>query len=71
MVQESEKIDGRKNNRGKIGNRGGTGRPATGTRPRHTVSATDEEWLLIQQFIVIVRGDMAKAKAILSNGQSL
>lgn len=66
MAQEKEKLDGRRFNSGKIGNRGGTGRPATGIKPRHTISASDDEWILIQQFIVIVRNDMAKAKALLS-----
>ena len=62
-----EKVDGRKNNSGMIGNRGGTGRPPTGIKPKHTVSATDEEWAIIQQFITLVRNDIEKAKDLLEN----
>lgn len=62
-----EKVDGRKNNSGTIGNRGGTGRPPTGIKPKHTISATNEEWGLIQQFIKVVRNDIEKAKALLSH----
>ena len=60
-----EKVDGRKNNSGTIGNRGGTGRPPTGIKPKHTVSATDEEWAAIRQFISLVRSDIEKAKELL------
>ncbi len=63
---EPKKVDGRRNNRGKIGNKGGAGRPATGIKPKHTVSATPEEWIVIQQFIAIVRTDITKAKTLLT-----
>lgn len=62
-----EKVDGRRNNGGKVGNKGGTGRPPTGIKPKHTISATNEEWIVIQQFIAVVRNDIEKAKSLLSH----
>lgn len=59
-------MDGRKHNRGTVGNRGG-GRPATGQKPRHTVSADAREWALIQRFIQIVRKDTDAAERMLDH----
>ena len=54
-------MDKRKNNKGTVGNRGG-GRPATGQKPRHKVSADEREWALIRRFIQIVRKDFGAAE---------
>ena len=59
-------MDGRKHNRGTVGNRGG-GRPATGQKPRHTVSADAREWALIRRFIQIVRKDTDAAERMLDH----
>ena len=59
-------MDGRKHNRGTVGNRGG-GRPATGQNPRHTVSADAREWSLIRRFIQIVRKDTDAAERMLDH----
>lgn len=59
-------MDNRKNNKGTIGNRGG-GRPATGQKPRHTVSADEREWGLIRRFIQIVRKDFSLAERMLDH----
>lgn len=62
--ERGTEMDGRKHNRGTVGNRGG-GRPATGQKPRHTVSADAREWSLIRRFIQIVRKDTDAAERML------
>lgn len=62
-------MDGRKKNHGTPGNRGG-GRPATGQKPRHTVSADAQEWNLIARFIRIVRTDIARAERMVRDEEN-
>lgn len=62
-------MDGRKKNHGTYGNRGG-GRPATGQKPRHTVSADAREWDLIARFIGIVRKDISRAERMVEDEEN-
>ena len=55
----TDKTDGRRNNHGTIGNKGGrkkgTRIDPRGQRSGHQVRAYDEEWLIIREFIACVR----------------
>lgn len=59
-------MDRRRFNHGTPGNRGG-GRPATGRLPRHTISASDEQWKWIASFVHLIRTDPKKAQLALQN----
>lgn len=59
-------MDRRRFNHGTPGNRGG-GRPATGRLPRHTISASDEQWEWIARFVHFIRTDPEKAQLALQN----
>lgn len=59
-------MDRRRFNHGTPGNRGG-GRPATGRLPRHTISASDEQWRWMAKFIHLIRTDPEKAQLALQN----
>ena len=67
MEETQKKLDGRRNNRGTVGHKGGPGRPKTaaGARPRRMDSAFDDEDVLIKKFIKIVREDIERARSIL------
>ena len=65
--------DGRRNNRGTIGNKGG--RPVgsvsiKGQRAGHQIRAYDDEWDVIKAFIQLVREDVNKCKTVVETLQS-
>ena len=60
---EKAKEDGRRHNRGTIGNRGGRKKGAkinpAGQRPGHQIRAYADEWGIIQDFAKLVKKDPA------------
>lgn len=54
--------DGRHNNRGTIGNKGGRPPKPEGARKQRQTRAYDDEWELIKQFSALVKKDKEEAK---------